>query len=141
MIERDRFELDFLARSDPVGDAIGKRERKRKACPLDRFGVRVEGEHARRLSGDPEREAAVAAAEFQHAAAPEVAQSAQSGEVGPFRVEHTSHRQPMITSSYRIALIRVERGVLLHHTMHTRFVKPLRNAVVLLASFFLLAVG
>ncbi len=140
MIERDRFELDFLARSDPVGDAIGKLERKRLACALDGFGVRVEGEHARRLSGDPEREAAVAAAEFQHAAAPEVAQSAQSGEVGPFRVEHTSHRQPMITS-YRIALIRVERGVLLHHTMHTRFVKPLRNAVVLLASFFLLAVG
>ena len=140
MIERDRFELDFLARSDPVGDAIGKLERKRLACPLDGFGVRVEGENARRLSGDPEREAAVAAAEFQHAAAPEVAQSAQSGEVGPFRVEHTSHRQPMITS-YRIALIRVERGALLHHTIHARAVKPLRNAVVVLASLFLRVVG
>ncbi len=114
------------------------------ACPLDRFGVRVEGEHARRLSGDPEREAAVAAAEFQHAAAPEGdivhLGRRRAARWGPFRVEHTSHRQPMITS-YRIALIRVERGVLLHHTMHTRFVKPLRNAVVLLASFFLLAVG
>ena len=40
-------------------------------------------------------------------------------------------------TSIRAARIRLERGA----CMHNRVVKPLRNAVVLLASFFLLAVG
>jgi hypothetical protein len=42
----------------------------------------------------------------------------------------------MLTSG-RAARIRLEQGA----RMHARLVKPLRNLVVLLASFFLLAVG
>jgi len=66
-IERDRLELDLLARGDPVADTLGELSWKRLSCSLDCLGVRVEGEHACGISGDAGREAPVAAAELQHA--------------------------------------------------------------------------
>jgi hypothetical protein len=75
-----------------VCDTIGELGGQRVACSLDRFLVGVEGEHACRLLGDPERQAAVAAADLEDARAGEVGQAPQCGEMGSFRVELADHR-------------------------------------------------
>jgi hypothetical protein len=70
------------------------------ARPLDGRGVRIEGEHVRRVAGDAERKASFAAAELEQAAPTEVAQPPQRGEMGAFRVEHRCHREHLMRSAY-----------------------------------------
>jgi hypothetical protein len=87
-VERVRFDLDLLARGDLVDDAVGKCHRQEAARPLHRFRVGIEGQHAGRLRGDPEREPAVAATELQHALVAEVSEAAQCCDVLTLGVEH-----------------------------------------------------
>ena len=60
----------------------------------------------RRVAGDAEREPAVAAAHLEHASPAEVAQPAQRGEVGAFRVEHRGQRGLLIARRF----VRLEGG-------------------------------
>ena len=64
-----------------------------------RVGVRVDGEHVRRVAGDADRKPVVTAAELEHTLSPEVAQPPQGGEMGAFRVEYGRHvSSPSISS-------------------------------------------
>jgi hypothetical protein len=91
-IERVRRDLDLLPRRDLVADTIGELGRERTARSVDRLGLRVERVHVRGVLGHPDRESTVAATHFENATLPEVAEPAEGGEVGAFRVEHGTHR-------------------------------------------------
>jgi hypothetical protein len=80
------LDLDLLAGGDTIGDAFRKIGRKRMLCALDRRGVGIERDYARGVAGDPGRKPAIAAAELEYSAAVKVAQAAEGGEVGLFRV-------------------------------------------------------
>ena len=84
-----------LRGGDAKYDAFGELGRERTAGARDRVGVGIERDDARCVARDAGREPAVAAAHLEHPAAPEVAQPAQGGEVGSFRVEHRSHGRPL----------------------------------------------
>ena len=73
-----------------VGDAAAKPGGQARARPRDRRLVGIEREDARCLFGDAEREAAVTAADLEHARAREVGDAPQRGEVRAFRVEDAS---------------------------------------------------
>ena len=61
------------------------------ACSLDCLGVGVEGEHARRLGGEADRESTVPAAQLENKLIVEIAESTQRCEVSAFRVDDAAH--------------------------------------------------
>ena len=86
-----RFDLDLLARGDPVGDALGEVARQKAACSLDRLGIGIEREHAGRHRSDPEGEPTVATTQLEDTLVAEASKTVQRREVGTLRVEHLRH--------------------------------------------------
>lgn len=90
-VERRRLDLDLVAGGDPVGNTLSKLGRKRQACPLDRRGVRIKSEHARRVLGDADGKTAIAAAELKHLSPTKIGESAQGGEMSTLGIEDAVH--------------------------------------------------
>jgi len=82
-----RFDLDLLARGDPISDAVGEVARKEALRSLDRFGIGVECEHGRCLRRDADRQPAVAAAQLEHTLAAKVCEAAQRGQMRSLWIE------------------------------------------------------
>lgn len=100
-----RRDLDLLPRCDLVTDSVAELLGKRPVRSVDRLGLRVERVHVRGVSGYPERESAVAATHLEYAAAAEVAQPSQGGEMSAFGVEHGSHRASDTVALYALRVV------------------------------------
>ena len=64
-----------------MGKRGGEPRGKRPPRLVNRFGIRIEREHARRVGSDTDCEATVSAAQLEDALAPEVGQSVKRSEM------------------------------------------------------------
>jgi hypothetical protein len=94
-VERVRLDLDRVAGRNTIGNPLGEPCRKAAPCFVNRFGIRIEREHIRRVGSDTDCEATVSAAQLEDALSTEVGQSVKRSEMRAFRIEealyHVAH--------------------------------------------------
>jgi hypothetical protein len=76
-----RLDLDRVAGRNTIGNPLGEPCRKGSPCFVNRFGIRIEREHIRRVGSDTDCEATVSAAQLEDALSPEVGQSVKRSEM------------------------------------------------------------
>ena len=86
-----RLDLDRVAGRDTIGDPFGEPWGKRPPRLVNRFGIRIEREHARRVGSDTDCEAAVSAAELEDVLATKVREAVKRSEMRAFRIEDALH--------------------------------------------------
>jgi hypothetical protein len=90
-VERVRLDLDRVTGRDTIGDPFGEPWGKRPPRLVNRFGIRIEREHARRVGSDTDCEAAVSAAELEDVLATKVREAVKRSEMRAFRIEDALH--------------------------------------------------
>ncbi len=90
-----RLDLDRVAGRNTISNRFGELWGKRPPRFVNRFGIRIEREHIRRVGSDTDGEATVSAAQLEDALSPEVGQSVKRSEMRAFRIEearyHVAH--------------------------------------------------
>jgi len=82
-----RLDLDRVAGRDTIGDTLSKLWRKRPPRPINRVGIRIERDHARRVGSDADREATVSAAQLEDFLSAKVREAVERSEMRAFRIE------------------------------------------------------
>ena len=88
--------LDRVAGRHTIGDPVGEPWRKRAPRCVNRFSIRIEREHIRRVGSDTDCEAAVSAAQLEDVLTAKVRQAVKRSKMRAFRIEdalyHVAHR-------------------------------------------------